>query len=137
MKHAHHLLLIIVTVVLVAACVSRQTATEITEPVPEIKPVPEKETIKKEKPVPEVEIVRPAPGSKFSKLKIGMPLKQVEELIGTPSRHWQHPTEKASIPFYFGPDRWVIQYVYTGEGVLTFNYGEEQLLTHIEVNKAE
>lgn len=78
-----------------------------------------------------------APGLKFSKLKVGMTLAQVEKTIGRPTKQWQHPTGKASIPFYFGPDRWVIQYSYKGEGVLTFNSGGEQLLTLIEVNKTE
>lgn len=79
----------------------------------------------------------PAPGSKFSKLKIGLTLKQVVALIGPPTTEWQHPTGKLAIPFYFGPDRWVIKYSYKGEGQLTFNFGEEQFLTRVEVNKAE
>jgi hypothetical protein len=66
-----------------------------------------------------------------------MTLSQVEKLIGAPSRQWQHSTEKARIPYYFGPDRWVIEYSYAGEGVLTFNSGGEQLLTHIRVDTAE
>lgn len=86
----------------------------------------------------EGEIVgKPAPGSKFSKLKIGMTLKQVTALIGPPTSEGQHPTGKMAIPFYFGPDRWVIIQSYKGEGLLTFNYGEEQFLTRIAVNKAE
>lgn len=86
----------------------------------------------------EGEIVgKPAPGSKFSKLKIGMTLKQSVALIGPPTSESQHPTGKMAIPFYFGPDRWVILHSYKGEGLLTFNYGEEQFLTRIVVNKAE
>lgn len=86
----------------------------------------------------EGEIVgKPAPGSKFSKLKIGLTLKQVTALIGPPTTTGQHPTGKMAIPFYFGPDRWVIIQSYKGEGLLTFNYGEEQFLTRIVVNKAE
>jgi hypothetical protein len=80
---------------------------------------------------------KPAAGSKFAKLKLGMTLSQVEKLIGPPTKQWQHPTGKASIPFYFGPDRWVIQCAYKHEGVLTFNSGGDQVLTLIEVNKAE
>ena len=79
----------------------------------------------------------PAPGSKFSKLKAGMTMKEVFAKIGAPDNQWQRPTGKASIPFYFGPDRWVIECVYKKEGKLTFNAGEEQLLTNIEVNTAE
>jgi len=86
----------------------------------------------------EGEIVgKPAPGSKFSKLKIGLTLKQVKALIGPPTTEAQHPTGKMAIPFYFGPDRWVIIQSFKGEGLLTFNYGEEQFLTRIVVNKAE
>jgi hypothetical protein len=66
-----------------------------------------------------------------------MTLSQVEKLIGPPTKQWTHPTGKASIPFYFGPDRWVIQYSYRHEGVLTLNSGGDQVLTLIEVNKAE
>lgn len=78
-----------------------------------------------------------APGSKFSKLKAGMTMKEVFAKIGAPDNQWQRPTGKASIPFYFGPDRWVIECVYKKEGKLTFNAGEEQLLTNVEVNTAE
>jgi hypothetical protein len=80
---------------------------------------------------------KPAAGSKFSKLKIGMTLNQVVKTIGHPTKQWTHPTGKVAIPFYFGPDRWVIQYSYKGEGVLTLNSGGEQFLTKIEVNKNE
>lgn len=122
-----HLLLIVLTATLFSACASRQAKTDDTSSGAK----PAAATV-------EGEIVgKPAPGSKFAKLKIGMNLKQVEKLIGPPTKQWQHPTGKASIPFYFGPDRWVIQYSYKKEGVLTLNYGEEQLLTRIEVNKAE
>jgi hypothetical protein len=82
-------------------------------------------------------IGKPAKHSKFAKLKLGMPLKDVVAKIGPPTNEWKHPTGKASIPFYFGADRWVIQYAYKHEGVLTFNYGGDQVLTRIEVNKAE
>jgi hypothetical protein len=139
MKYTH-LLLIALAVVLSTACVSREAKTEAPEQAAPVKPAPPKPA----KPAPakpeaaEIEeLGKPAPGSKFAKLKIGMTLAQVEKLIGHPTRQWQHPTGKASIPFYFGPDRWVVQYAYKGEGVLTFNSGGEQLLTQIEVNRAE
>jgi hypothetical protein len=82
-------------------------------------------------------IGKPAPGSKFAKLKIGMPLNQAVALIGPPTSQWTQPTGKAHIPFYYGPDRWVHKYAYKGEGELTFNGGEERALTRIEVNKAQ
>jgi hypothetical protein len=136
MKHAH-LVLIAIAAVLTTACATRQAKTETSESAPAAKSAPAKESSKKEA-APEGAIVgKPASGSKFAKLKIGMTLAQVETTIGRPTKQWQHPTGKASIPFYFGPDRWVIQYSYKGEGILTLNSGGDQLLTRIEVNKAE
>ncbi|MFH0934596.1 MAG: hypothetical protein V1879_05265 [Pseudomonadota bacterium] len=126
MKHAQ-LFVIALAAVLATACASKQQQAE-----PAAKaPAAAQETVQGEI------IGKPAPGSKFSKLKIGMTLAQAVKLIGPPAKQWQHPTGKASIPFYFGPDRWVLQYSYKREGLLTFNYGGDQLLTRIEVNKAE
>lgn len=146
MKHVHQVL-IVLTVALTAACVPYQAKLENTESVPASKPAPAKappakaapakESGKKEEAAEVAVVAKPAPAGKFAKLKIGMTLNQVERLMGRPAKQWQHPTEKAKIPFYFGPDRWVIQYSYKGEGVLTFNSGGEQLLTLIEINKAE
>jgi hypothetical protein len=79
----------------------------------------------------------PARGSKFSKIKLGMTLAEVAAKIGAPTKQWTHPTGKSAIPFYFGPDRWVIEYSYKGEGLLTFNQGGAQVLTKIQVNKSE
>lgn len=120
-----HLALILLTVTSLGACASRQDKSS--------------DAANAKKPaVAEGEIIgKPAPGSKFSKLKLGMPLKQAVALIGPPTDQSTHPTGKISIPFYFGPDRWVIEYFYKREGRLTFNAGEEQLLTRIEVNKAQ
>jgi hypothetical protein len=141
MKHAH-LILIVFAAASLAACASPQVKKETPEHPPAVKAAPAKvapvKEVGKKEVAPEGEVVdKTAPGEKFAKLKIGMTLKQVESLIGPPTRQWQRPTGKSQIPFYFGPDRWVIQYSYKGEGVLTLNYGEEQLLTNIEVNKAE
>jgi len=79
----------------------------------------------------------PAKGSKFSKIKPGMTMKEVVAKIGPPNNQWQRPTGKSAIPFYFGDDRWVMEYAYKKEGRLTFNYGGDQVLTGIVVNKAE
>ncbi len=154
-----HLALIVLVAALTAACATPEKKTETGEAAPAAKPVPAKPAPAKvvpkpaPAPAPAAEIVtesgvpaaapeaetavKPVRGVKFARLKIGMTLKQVEKLIGRPARQWQHPTSKVSIPFYFGPDRWVIQYAYKGEGVLTFNSGGEQLLTQIDVNRAE
>jgi hypothetical protein len=141
MKHVHPVL-VVLTAVLATACASQQAKTETPEKAPAAKAAPakeiaKKETVTKEAPAASAIVDKPVSASKFAKLRIGMTLTQVEKLIGRPTKQWQHPTGKASIPFYFGPDRWVIQYSYKGEGVLTINSGGEQLLTHIQVNKAE
>ncbi|ADE10611.1 hypothetical protein [Sideroxydans lithotrophicus] len=144
MKHAH-LVVIVLSAALATACASRPVKTETPENAPTTRTAPARESPKreapkeviKEAPVESEVVGKPAPGSKFAKLKTGMSLNQVEKLIGPPTKRWTHPTGKASIPFYFGPDRWVIQYAYKSEGVLTFNSGGEQLLTRIEVNKGE
>ena len=49
-------------------------------------------------------IGKPAKGSKFTKLKIGMTMKQVTKLIGQPSDQGAYVTGKAWIPYYHGRD---------------------------------
>lgn len=66
---------------------------------------------------------RPAPGSKFIRLQIGMPLKQVTDLIGQPSDEGTYMTGKAFIPFFFGGDRHRQELVYKGQGRLIFAGG--------------
>ena len=149
MKQAY-LVLTVLSAVWVSACTSPQPKTEPLEKAPAVvKVVPAKESPKKrnvrkgtpatqeETPVPEETVESASIESKFSKLKLGMTLSQVEQAIGQPDKQVTHSTSKASIPFYFGADRWVIEYEYKGEGVLTFNSGGDQLLTHIKVNKGE
>jgi hypothetical protein len=147
MKHAGLVFILLITA-LMTACASGPMKSEVPESAPVVTPVPvkeppkkeiiKKEVIKKEPVAEEVEDAgKPVAGHKFTKLKIGMTLSQVKKLIGMPTGQSQHPTEKASKPFYFGPDRWVIQCSYRGEGILTFNSGGEQLLTLIQVNRAE
>jgi hypothetical protein len=63
---------------------------------------------------------KPAAGSKFSQLKIGMSAAQVQAMLGTPSDQGAHPTGKAWIPFYFGSDRYRYEAVYKGQGRLLF-----------------
>ncbi len=135
MKYTN-LILVFLAATLVTACASKQTRTEEVPPARNV--IKSVEELSREEPVSKGVIVgKPEEGSKFSKLKIGMTLNQVERMIGRPTKQWTHHTGKASTPFYFGPDRWVIQYSYKGEGVLTLNSGGEQLLTKIEVNKSE
>ncbi|MEC5384657.1 hypothetical protein VVD49_02925 [Uliginosibacterium sp. H3] len=63
---------------------------------------------------------KPAAGSKFGKLKIGMSMKQVTDLIGQPSDQGAYITGKAFIPFYYGGDRHRYEAVYKGTGRLIF-----------------
>ena len=63
---------------------------------------------------------KPAPGSKFAQLKIGMPMKQVMDLVGTPTDQGSYMTGKAWIPFNFGSDRYRHEAVYKGQGRLIF-----------------
>jgi hypothetical protein len=69
----------------------------------------------------EGEIVgKPAPNSKFTRLQIGMPMKQVTDLIGPPTDQGAYVTGKAFIPFFFGSDRYRHELAYKGQGRLVF-----------------
>lgn len=63
---------------------------------------------------------KPAAGSRFAQLKIGMPMKQVMELAGTPTDQGTYVTGKAWIPMNFGSDRYRHETVYKGQGRLVF-----------------
>ena len=65
----------------------------------------------------------PAPNSKFSKLQIGMPVRQVTDLAGPPTDQGAYITGKAWIPFYFGGDRHRFEMTYKGQGRLIFAGG--------------
>lgn len=66
---------------------------------------------------------RPAAGSKFTSLKIGMSMAQVTNQIGQPTDQGAYITGKAWIPFYFGSDRHRYELVYKGQGRLIFAGG--------------
>lgn len=63
---------------------------------------------------------KPAPDSRFTQLQIGMPMKQVTDLIGDPTDQGVYVTGKAFIPFYFGSDRHRYEMAYKGQGRLVF-----------------
>lgn len=83
----------------------------------------------------------PFAGAKFTKLKIGMPLKQVTDLIGEPTDQGAYVTGKAFIPFYFGSDRARWETTYKGQGRLIFSnqsgFGTGQYLTWVIYNPNE
>jgi hypothetical protein len=64
-----------------------------------------------------------APKSKFSRLQIGMSMRQVMDIAGQPSDQGAYVTGKAWIPFYFGSDRYRHEMVYKGQGRLIFAGG--------------
>ena len=66
---------------------------------------------------------KPAVNSRFNKLEIGMPMKQVTDIAGQPSDQGAYITGKAFIPFYFGGDKHRYEMVYKGQGRLIFAGG--------------
>ena len=59
-------------------------------------------------------------GSPFSKIEIGMSIKQVHDIIGEPTDTKNYVTGKAFIPFYYGSDRSRLENFYKGQGRLIF-----------------
>ena len=66
---------------------------------------------------------KPAPGSKFSNLQIGMSMKQATDIVGQPTDQGAYMTGKAWIPFYFGSDRHRYEMAFKGQGRLIFAGG--------------
>jgi hypothetical protein len=66
---------------------------------------------------------KPSPGSKFTRLTIGMGMRQVTDITGQPTDQGAYVTGKAWIPFYFGSDRYRHELVYKGQGRLIFAGG--------------
>lgn len=66
---------------------------------------------------------KPGPGSRFTRLQIGMPMRQVMDLAGQPTDQGAYVTGKAWIPFYYGSDRYRHELVYKGQGRLIFAGG--------------
>jgi hypothetical protein len=66
---------------------------------------------------------KPAPGSRFAQLQIGMGMRQVQDIAGPPTDQGAYVTGKAFIPFYFGSDRSRFELVYKGQGRLIFAGG--------------
>jgi hypothetical protein len=65
----------------------------------------------------------PAPGSRFAQLQIGMPMREVMDMLGRPTDEGSYITGKAFIPFYYGSDRYRYELVYKGQGRLIFAGG--------------
>jgi hypothetical protein len=65
----------------------------------------------------------PAPNSKFTKLQIGMSMRQVVDIAGQPTDQGGYITGRAFIPFYFGSDRHRFEMAFKGQGRLVFAGG--------------
>ena len=63
---------------------------------------------------------KPGPGSKFTKLQIGMGVRQVTDLVGQPTDQGAYATGKMWIPWYFGSDKVRFEQVFKGQGRLIF-----------------
>ncbi len=117
----------IITALFLNACQTTQKTGSATSPAPA--PSAKAETPTDRQTVKgindwEGEIVgKPAPGSKFMNLKIGMGMKQVTDMIGQPTDQGAYVTGKAWIPFYYGSDRYRHELVYKGQGRLIFSGG--------------
>ena len=83
----------------------------------------------------------PFKGSRFTRLKIGMPMQQAFDLVGQPTDQGAYVTGKAFIPFYFGSDKVRWEATYKGQGRLIFSnqagFGTGQYLTWIIYNANE
>jgi hypothetical protein len=62
-------------------------------------------------------------GSSLSKIKEGMRMKEVSDLIGMPDDQNSYMTGKAFIPFYFGDDARRTSWYYKGKGRVVFAAG--------------
>lgn len=119
----------IVALFLLTSCQTAQKSGGAASPAPSAKAETPKDTQKDTQTVKgindwEGEITgKPAPGSRFTKLQIGMSLKQVTDLIGQPTDQGAYMTGKAWIPFYYGSDRYRHEMVYKGQGRLIFAGG--------------
>ena len=66
---------------------------------------------------------KPAANSRFTKLTIGMGMREATDLVGPPTDQGAYVTGKAWIPFYFGSDRYRHEMVFKGQGRLIFAGG--------------
>ena len=84
------------------------------------------------------EIVGNVAGTKFSKLKIGMSKRQVEDLVGTPTDTNTYQTGKAWIPIAgaFSKDTYRTETYYKGLGRLVYAKQGTKLY-RIEVDRSE
>ncbi len=63
------------------------------------------------------------PSSPLSKIQLGMPKKQVQDILGPPSDESSYPTAKLWIPFYLGNDARRTSWYYKHMGRVVFADG--------------
>lgn len=129
--HRNNWLILAACSIFLFGCASQQKAKTTISPPKTAKSKPataqpaekaEVRAVKSEDGLIDGEIVgTPTPESKFSKLKIGMSLEQVEKLIGRPNSTDSRITGKQYQPFYFGGDTQRTEAFYKNEGQLTFS----------------
>lgn len=71
----------------------------------------------------EAKRVPPPPDSPLAKIKEGMGMKEVTDLLGAPTDQNQYVSGKAFIPFYFGDDVTRVEWHYKGKGRVIFSGG--------------
>lgn len=81
-----------------------------------------------------------APESRFARLRIGMTVREVVDMLGEPDNMHRYETGKRWLPFYYGADVQRVQYRYKGEGCLTFTGGNQwasgrQQLIRMEIDQ--
>ena len=78
----------------------------------------------KEAPAKSEKAVQQAPAipasSPFSRVRMGMPRAQVDDLIGQPTSTRVFPSGKSFIPVYYGPDTMRTAAMYKGMGTIVF-----------------
>lgn len=72
--------------------------------------------------------------SPLAKVKVGMTEQEVRTILGPPTSENSYPSEKAFIPWYFGPDRYRRGYFYKGMGRLVISAGK---VSRVEYDPAE
>jgi hypothetical protein len=76
--------------------------------------------------------------SPLAKVKVGMGMKEVADLLGPPSDTSSHVTGKAFIPFYFGEDRAETVAYYRGLGRVIYSAASSSpRVTSVEYDPSE
>lgn len=83
-------------------------------------------------------LAAPPPDSKLVKVRPGMTLVQVVDIVGAPNDQRWYPSGKSWIPWYFGPDRARTAYYYQSEGRVIFSgTGSTMVVHHVEYDPSE